>query len=49
MVLETVKDKKQAYIRIVSVLLYKLATAESKDVAKISKELRLWYGKWVSR
>lgn len=41
--IEVVKSKKQATLRAVSILLYKLTTADSKNVVAISKELRRWY------
>lgn len=42
MEIETIKNKEQAKVRAISTLLHKLAVAESKDVANISKELRRW-------
>lgn len=45
MKIEVAKSKKQTTLRAVSILLYKLATAKSENVAEISKELRRWYGR----
>lgn len=41
--IEVVKSKKQATLRAVSILLYKLATADSENVVAISEELRRWH------
>ena len=45
MKVEVVKSKKQVALRAASVLLYKLATANSENVVAISKELEHWYNK----
>ena len=42
MKIEFVSNNEQAIGRIISILLYKLAVADSKDVVDISKELRYW-------
>ena len=43
--IDLVKDREHAIKRAVSILLYKLAVADSKDAVAISKELRRW-SKW---
>ena len=47
--IDSVKDKNQAHRRAVSILLHKLATADSKDTAAISKELRRWNRRWFNQ
>lgn len=44
MKIEYVNSNEKAIRRIISILIYKLATADSKDVIDISKELRYWLG-----
>lgn len=47
--IEIVKNQGQMVTRSISILLQKLANADSKDVAQISKELRHWYKKMPNR
>ena len=47
--IEAVNNRERLRIRAVSILLHKLATADSDDVAEIAKELRQWYKKMPNR
>lgn len=49
MKIEAVKSKSQAKARAVSILILKMANAESKDVPRISKELRKWIKRFPNR
>lgn len=46
MEIEAVKSREQLKVRATSILMFKLSTAESKEVAGISKELRRWNRIW---
>lgn len=43
MEIKIVSDKKETATNAVSTLLFKMANADSANVAEISKELRKWY------